>query len=303
MTINFQDYIKLLRPKHWVKNLFVFTAIVFSNNTGRIDLWLKLILAFIVLCLASSVVYIINDILDRDNDKHNPKKLNRPIASGRITVFNASVYAFVIGISTFFLAILLNFKFFLIVLLYLCLMFFYSLYLKNKVIVDVFVIALGFVIRVLAGTIVISVIPSKWIILCVFFLATFLGFSKRRFEYISLNETMLKHRKVLEFYSVEFLDHMNIVAMCTVILFYTLYTIAPETVQRFNTQAMVYSSFFVVFGLFRYLFLVHKKLKGSPVETLYSDKQLILIVILWVLYCVFVIEFLPLLKVYFPVGV
>lgn len=297
-----KDYIILLRPKHWMKNSFAFTALIFSNNLGRFDLWIRVIETFLILNFLSSAVYIVNDIVDRERDKFNSKKRNRPITAGRINITTALFLSIVILLSTLYFSFLLDKRLFLLAVLYFLIMMFYTFYLKNKVIVDVFCISMGFVIRVVAGAFVINVLPSKWLIMCTFFLAVFLGFSKRRYEYVTLSKDMCNHRSVLKFYNVNFLDQMNMIAMCMVVVCYLLYTVAPETVARFNTQTLAFSTIFVVFGLFRYLFLVHKKSKGSPVETLFSDRQLVAIVLLWALYCIVIIRYLPYIETALKAG-
>jgi 4-hydroxybenzoate polyprenyltransferase len=174
----------------------------------------------------------------------------------------------------------------------------YSTYLKRKVIVDVLALAVGFVLRVLAGGVVIGAMPSEWLILCTFLLATFLGFSKRRHELMQLGDTAREHRWVLTLYSREFLDHMNLVTITLTLTCYIFYTIAPETIARFGTRHLLYSVLLVMFGLFRYLFLVHKKEQGSPVEALYTDRQIVLIILLWVLYMVWFIYDWPVVKIW-----
>ena len=236
-----------------------------------------------------------NDLLDAEPDRQHPVKRNRPIPSGRVTKLQASLLAVVCFLIVQFAAdgtpalwIILN--------LYILTGVLYSLYLKRKVIVDVLTIAVGFVLRVLAGAAATSIMPSEWLILCTFLLATFLGFSKRRHELIQLGPEARSHRWVLTLYSPEFLDQMNLITITLTLTCYIFYTIAPETIRRFGTSLLLYSVLLVMLGLFRYLFMVHKKGSGSPVEVLYTDRQIVLITLLWLLYMIWFIYDWPVVK-------
>jgi len=168
-------------------------------------------------------------------------------------------------------------------------------YLKRKVIVDVLTIAIGYVLRVLIGGAAIGVHVTHWLILCAFLLATFLGFSKRRHELATLGVESRGTRAVLTLYTEAFLDRMSMLTLAITLTCYILYTVAPETVEHFGTTALVYSSLIVMFALFRYLFLIHVKGMGSPVEALYGDRQIVMAIIIWVLYVVFVVYTAPML--------
>ena len=284
----------LLRPHEWVKNLFVFAPAVFSGHLLEPHVLADSTVAWACFCAASSFVYVFNDLLDVDHDRQHPLKQRRPIPSGRVTASEASWLAVALflaiqfaGAASVMLWAVLN--------VYLATGILYSLYLKRKVIVDVLTIAIGFVLRVLAGASATGIMPSEWLILCTFLLATFLGFSKRRHELIQLGGEARHHRWVLTLYSPEFLDQMNLITITLTLTCYIFYTIAPETVHRFGTRYLLYSVLLVMLGLFRYLFMVHKKGTGSPVEILYTDRQIVLITLLWLLYMVWFIYDWPLI--------
>jgi len=283
------EIIQLMRPKEWVKNLFVFAALIFSGQLTQTADVHSAITAFLIFCLASSAAYVLNDLLDAKSDAHHPAKKHRPLPSGRIQPTSAVILTSVLTASSLFFASKQSMEFFTIVGCYLGLSLLYSAYLKRKVIVDVLAIAGGFVLRVLGGAVIIGVQASQWLILCTFLLATFLGFSKRRHELVQLGDSAKLHRWVLKHYSTEFLDHMNVVTITLTLTCYIFYTIAPETIARFGTSNLLYSVVLVMFGLFRYLFLVHQKGQGSPVEALYTDRQILLIILLWTIYMVFCI--------------
>ncbi|MBI4342285.1 MAG: decaprenyl-phosphate phosphoribosyltransferase [Candidatus Omnitrophica bacterium] len=285
----------LIRPHEWVKNLFVFAPAVFSGRLLDPDVAAASIMAWAFFCAASSFVYIFNDLVDAERDRQHPAKQRRPIPSGAVTRFEAAVLA-VYCFLVVQLAALHVMPLWAVLNTYLASGILYSLYLKRKVIVDVLVIAIGFVLRVLAGAAVIDVMPSEWLILCTFLLATFLGFSKRRHELTQLGDSARQHRWVLTLYSPEFLDQMNLITITLTLTCYIFYTIAPETIARFGTRHLLYSVLLVMLGLFRYLFMVHKRGKGSPVEVLYTDRQIVLITLLWLLYMVWFIYDWPVVK-------
>ena len=292
MTQRLNAWVQLVRPHEWVKNLFVFAPLIFAERLFDVGDISRAAWAFGTFCVATSVVYIVNDVLDRHSDRHHPMKQHRPLASGTIAVRDA------LGLASALVAVVelvtaqRGFALWLVINAYLVLGLLYSCYLKRKVIVDALTIAVGFVLRVLAGSVAIRVRLSEWLILCTFLLAVFLSFSKRRHELIQLGTSSETHRSVLAFYSAEFLDQMNLITITLTLTCYIFYTIAPETVARFGTRHLVFSVVLVMFGMFRYLFLIHKKQKGSPVEVLYADRQIVLILLLWLLYivgCLYVI--------------
>ncbi|CDF59246.1 decaprenyl-phosphate phosphoribosyltransferase [Thermobrachium celere] len=270
-------YIELMRPKQWIKNFFVFGAIIFSKKFLEIESLTKVILAFLSFCLISSAVYIMNDIKDLEQDKVHPKKKHRPIASGKVSIRNAIIEMILLIIISLSTAFYLN-KFLLIILLiYFINNVIYTFKVKHIVLLDVISIAIGFILRVIAGGVVINVELSVWIILCTLFISLFLGFEKRKNELKCLENDATKHRRILDDYSIKFLDDIsNIVCGCTII-FYSLYTFFA-----YSHKYMMITNIFVIYGLFRYKYLTEiKDLGGSPTEAVLTDKGIIIDVILW----------------------
>lgn len=297
-TNTMEILIGLLRVREWTKNLFVFAPLLFSGRlVDPASVW-KITLAGAALCAISSGIYIVNDIVDVVRDREHPKKRLRPLASGAISGWAAAgVSAGLVFIGYTLLSVdQLSWSVPLLATGFLSLNVGYTLYLKGKVIVDVLTIAVGYVLRVLIGGAVIQVEVTHWLILCTFLLATFLGFSKRRHELIMLGADSTRHRPVLGLYSEALLDHISILTLAMTLTCYILYTISPDTIERFGTNGLLYSSLIVTFALFRYLFLIHVKNMGSPVEVLYYDRQIVLAVVTWVLYVVGVIYTWPAIR-------
>ena len=286
---------RLLRVRDWAKNLFVLAPLLFSGRLLASGLVPRALITFAALCAVSSGLYLINDLLDIRRDREHPTKRLRPIASGAVRPVTAAVLTFALLAGGYGLLAAAGLPWLTVALTtgYLVLALLYSLYLKTKVIADVLTIAVGFVLRVLIGGASVGVAVTHWLILCTFLLATFLGFSKRRHELAVLGVAGSRHRPVLTLYTEEFLDRMSMLTLAMTLTCYVLYTIAPETVSRFGTTALVYSALIVMFGLFRYLFLIHVKGLGSPVEALYYDRQIVLAIVAWVLYVVAVVYTLP----------
>ncbi len=285
----------LLRVPDWAKNVFVFAPLIFSARLlNAAALWNTAVVAA-ALCAFSSSVYILNDLMDMARDREHPTKRHRPLAAGLIAPSTAAGVG--IGLVALGCAALLGIgapaSVWGLAIGFLLLNAVYSCYLKRKVIVDILTIAIGYVLRVLAGGAVIGVAVTHWLLLCTFLLATFLGFSKRAHELTLLGAQATQHRPVLSLYSKMFLDQASLLTLAMTLTCYILYTIAPETIERFGTDALVYSSLIVIFGLFRYLFLIHVKQMGSPVEVLYYDRQIVLAVVSWVLYVVAVVYTWP----------
>ncbi len=272
-----------MRPKQWVKNGFVFTALIFSKNVFEPVLFFRVTVAFVVFCLISGVVYIINDVFDLERDRLHPSKRDRPIASGDLSVPVAVTFALslllIILASVFFISVRLC----LILLAYFILNLAYSMKLKEIVLLDVFSIAAGFVIRVFSGALVIQVSISSWLIVCTILLSLFLAFSKRRHEIVILEGYAVDHRKILSEYSTTFLDQMISVVTASTVISYALYTMSEETVAKFHTQKLIYTVPFVLYGIFRYLYLIHQKSGGGdPTAHLLTDVPLIVNIMLWI---------------------
>lgn len=273
----------LSRPKQWLKNLFVFAPILFAGQMMNFDLVIKSLLAFIAFSLTSSIVYIINDIVDRDADRIHKKKRYRPLASGEVNVKEALIFAFIFAVIVILILLKLNIIFAIVVGVYVTMNLFYSLKLKHIVILDVFIISLGFMLRVEGGAAAIEVPISSWMILTTIFLSLFLAISKRRAELTgSENDNFENQRKVLSHYDVVFADQMNTVAVTGTIICYALYTVSSKAVNTFHTENLIYTTPFVIYGLFRYLYLLHRKNLGeSPELIVTKDISLIINIILW----------------------
>lgn len=278
------EIFKTMRPKQWTKNLFVFAGIIFSQNLFNFPLLLKTVLAFFVFCLLSGSIYVMNDIADLNEDRHHPLKSQRPLASGRLKVSYAVWVLIFISLFSLGISFRLSPLFFLVALAYFMLQLAYSLVLKHMVILDVFVVAIGFVLRVIGGAIVIDVPISPWLIVCTILLALFLSLSKRRHELVLLNEEAKNHRKILAEYSPYLLDQMISVVTASTVIAYCFYTLSEETVKKFGTKNLVFTIPFVLYGIFRYLYLIHKKKVGGNPETVFiNDRPLLIAVILWVI--------------------
>lgn len=273
----------LSRPKQWLKNLFVFAPILFAGQMMNFDLVIKGLLAFIAFSLTSSIVYIINDIVDRDADRIHKKKRYRPLASGEVNVKEALIFALIFAVIVILILLKLNIIFAIVVGVYVTMNLFYSLKLKHIVILDVFIISLGFMLRVEGGAAAIEVPISSWMILTTIFLSLFLAISKRRAELTgSENDNFENQRKVLSHYDVAFADQMNTVAVTGTIICYALYTVSSKAVNTFHTENLIYTTPFVIYGLFRYLYLLHRKNLGeSPELIVTKDISLIINIILW----------------------
>jgi 4-hydroxybenzoate polyprenyltransferase len=266
------DLVRLMRPPHWVKNVFVLAPLVFAQRFDDPAALLAAGLAFFAFCAASSTVYIFNDLLDREEDRRHPVKRHRPLAAGRVSAPLALVTALALAAGSLLLAFALGHRFLLVAFAYLTLNLAYTTWLKHLVILDVMSVALGFVLRVLAGGLAIDVSVSAWLLLCTIFLALFLAFSKRRHELVLLAEEAPEQRRVLSHYSPMFLDQMINVVTASTVVSYALYSIDADTVERFGTEFLVYTIPFVLFGIFRYLYLMYQQpQKLNPTEAVVRD--------------------------------
>jgi 4-hydroxybenzoate polyprenyltransferase len=275
--------VRSMRPAQWTKNLFVFAALIFAQKFFSLPELARSIGAFVVFCLVAGGFYIFNDLQDREEDRSHPKKSQRPIARGEIQTGEALTVFAVLSIVGLGGAFLLSRNFFYAVAIYYVLQLAYSLKLKQVVILDIFVIAAGFFIRVVAGGLVIAVPISSWLLICTSLLALLLAMGKRRHELVLLEDKATDHRPILKEYSAYLLDQMIAVVTASTLIAYCLYTISAETVAKFGTEHLVWTSGFVLYGIFRYLYLVHLKGKGgSPEELLLQDKPFLLNIVLWI---------------------
>lgn len=270
-----------LRPRQWVKNLLVFAGVFFSHNLLAGGAALRAAGAFAIFCLLSGVVYILNDLADREQDRVHPRKRCRPIASGRLGIRAAARVAVVLGGASLAVSLLLGWRFAAVAVGYLVIQLGYSLWLKRVVIVDVMVVAAGFALRAIAGTVVIGVVISPWLFVCTILLALFLALAKRRHELMTL-DAGIEHRAVLADYTPALLDQMMAVATSSTVVTYCLYTIAPETVAKFGSHWLILTVPFVLYGVYRYLFLVYRReAGGEPERVFFTDAPLLLDVVLY----------------------
>ena len=275
--------VKSMRPAQWTKNLAVFAALIFAQKFFSLPLLLRAAGAFLTFCVISGALYILNDLHDREEDRAHPKKSQRPIAKGEIRPSEALILFLVLAAAGLTAAFFLERGVFVAVLVYFLLQIAYTFKLKQVVIVDIFVTAPGFVIRVVAGRLVIAVPISSWLIICTMLLALLLSMGKRRHELVLLEEKAVEHRPILREYSAYLLDQMIAVVTASTLIAYCLYTISPETVAKFGTSNLVWTAPFVLYGIFRYLYLVHLKGKGgSPEEIIIQDKPMLLNIVLWI---------------------
>jgi 4-hydroxybenzoate polyprenyltransferase len=283
--------VRELRVYQWPKNLFVFAALIFAQQLDDSTQAFRSLLAFAAFCAASSAAYVFNDLADIEKDRAHPKKRHRPLASGALSPRAAVVIILVLAVITAALGYLLGEPFMGILLLYLLLTASYSLVLKNLHIVDVLALSTGFVLRAMGGAIALDVDFSSWLVVCTLFLALFLSLSKRRHEVELLKQSNAPaHRHVLQYYNVEYLDHLIVIVISATIITYTIYTCSPDVVHRLGTDKLYLTLPFVIYGLFRYLYLVHyQEGGGDPTKTLLKDWPLGVTILLYGLACVVII--------------
>jgi len=271
-----------LRPHQWTKNLVIFAALALSKHLFEPEAVARTTLAFVVFCALSGAVYLVNDLSDLERDRLHPQKRERPIASGALSVPVARAVALAMGLASLGFSLLLGRGFALVVVGFLGLNLAYSFVLKNVVILDVIAIAIGFVLRAAAGAIAIGVRISDWLLVCTILLALFLALAKRRHELVSLNDTAAFHRAILAEYSPYLLDQMIAVVTASCVTAYAFYTLAPETIEKYRTDRLALTIPFVLYGIFRYLYLVHRREQGgSPTDVLLTDRPLLVAVALW----------------------
>lgn len=284
--------LKTMRPRQWTKNVFVLAALVFDRQLFTLDSVLRSVGGMVLFCLLSSSVYIINDIRDVEADRQHPTKRNRPIASGKLPIPVAIGTLVVLLAITFSLAYLLSRQFFIIAALYFAINLAYSMGLKNVLLVDVLIIAAGFVLRVAAGVSLIEVERfSPWLYVVTTLGALYIGFGKRRAEVMLLEHNANQHRKVLDGYTLPFLDQMITIVSSTTVIAYSLYTFSAPNLP--SNHAMMLTIPFVLYGIFRYLWLLQvKKDGGAPEEILLSDRPIQIAVFLWVIAVLIIFYFI-----------
>jgi 4-hydroxybenzoate polyprenyltransferase len=285
-----RELLSAMRPRQWAKNVFVLAPLVFARRLDDPAVLGRALLAFAAFSLLASAVYLFNDIRDRAEDRRHPRKSRRPIAAGRLPVPAAATAAALLAAAALALALALGGAFVAVLVAYLVTNLAYSLGLKRVVIVDVMVLSAGFVLRVMAGGVAVGVEVSAWLVLCTSFLALFLAFSKRRHELILLAGEATEQRRVLSHYSPAFLDQMiNVVTAGTVVA-YAVYAISPETAEKFDTRNLIFTMPFVLFGIFRYLYLIYQRpSERNPTEAILGDRPFLINILLWVASVIWVI--------------
>jgi len=282
-----------LRPHQWTKNLFVLAALAFSKHLFDGDAVVRAGAAFVLFCALSGAVYLVNDLVDVERDRLHPVKCERPIASGALSVPVARAAAGLLVALGLLAAWALGQGLFLCALAYLALNLAYSFGLKDVVILDVLAVAIGFVLRAVAGALAIQVVFSDWLIVCTLLLALFLALAKRRHELVTLPDAA-SHRAILAEYSPYLLDQMIAVVTASCLTVYAFYTLAPDTVEKYRTDRLAFTIPFVIYGIFRYLYLVHRKEQGgSPSDLLLTDRPLLAAVALWALAVVVIVYTAP----------
>ncbi|HEU4563857.1 MAG TPA: decaprenyl-phosphate phosphoribosyltransferase [Gemmatimonadaceae bacterium] len=286
-----RDWVRLVRPSHWVKNFFVLAPLLFSGRATQADEIARALGAFVMFCMLASAIYLWNDAADAPKDRAHPTKRARPIAAGRIAPAHAAVVGAILVLAATSLAWVITPRLAGLAIAYFVLNVAYTFLLKEQVLLDVFSLAAFFLIRLLAGCVAIGVQPSVWLLLCGGLLALYLGFTKRRHELTLLGAGSAEHRSVLSHYSVAYLDQMSGVLLAVTVVSYIMYTLTSDTAKHVGDDALAYSTAFVLYGVFRYLYLVHQRNGGSPTKTLLTDRALIATVLLWVAYCGWVIYY------------
>ena len=285
-------YFRLIRVSNWIKNLFVFVPWLFAKQMFDQESSIKIITAFFSFCFISSFVYVLNDKFDIESDRQHPLKKQRPLASGEISAGMSYIIMVVLLLFSFGTASLLSIKFMVVVLAYAALNYFYSLKLKDIVLLDIFSIAAGFVLRIAAGAVAIDVVISKWLLLTTLFISIFLAVMKRRSELVHSNGQHYS-RKVLSEYSLGIIDQISMVASSGVIICYALYTVAEQTIAKFRTERLLYTTVFVVFGVFRYIYLVHKQHNTENVaDVIVKDVPMLINLLLYIITITIIIYFI-----------
>ena len=283
-TVSLPALLACMRPREWVKNVLLFAGLIFSQSLGNASLVAASFCAFALFCLAASAIYLLNDLMDREEDLRHPVKRNRPLPSGRLEPSLAVMALIALAAGSLSGGFALHPGFGAVLTVYLAMNVAYSTRWKHVVILDVMLIAMGFVLRAVAGAVVVGAAPSPWLILCTLTLALLVGFGKRRHELSVLGENAARHRSSLSGYSLAFLDSMMTVSAAAAVVTYALYAMSPEIVERFGRMGLVVTTPFVLFGIFRYLYLVHQKREGGdPARAFVSDLPTVVNGTLWIL--------------------
>lgn len=281
-----------MRLPQWVKNGFILAALIFSQSYSDPSLCGQAALALLSFCLLSSGIYALNDVFDREADKAHPVKCQRPVAAGHVSVGQAMTLAIILLLCAIGNGAVLGSKFLLLLGTYAGINVVYSAGLKRVAILDVMVLAGGFVLRILAGAVAIGVRPSHWLLLCTLMVSLFLGFAKRRAEMVALDAGAAQTRQVLRHYSVAFLDQAIAMMTTATLVCYALYTVDTDTVAHFRTHSLLVTLLPVIYGLFRYLYLIYHRREGEdPTQTLWRDSPSLINLLVWIFLIFLIIEF------------
>jgi len=281
-------FLDLIRGRQYYKNLLVFLALIFTGSALNFYSVSLAVAGFVALCLISSTNYILNDIFDIKRDRVHPEKKKRPIASGKVSIFWATVLAMIFAVISLVIAFFVSYGFFILVILFFLFTQFYTLYLKNQVFLDIIAIAINFAIRAISGAIILSVVISPWMVVCAFFLSLFLATAKRKGDLVFLGKEAKKHKRVLQFYSVSLLDKMLLIIVTLLIASYSFYSF-------FSAYPMLVTLPVVFYALLRYLYLVESEsaIVRKP-ELFLKDNGLLISSLIWVFLCIFLIYIFPL---------
>lgn len=288
------QFLRLMRPSHWIKNIFVVAALIFGKKLfGPVNQTIAAItntgIAFVCFCLASSAVYVFNDIIDRQTDIVHPERRKRPIAAGKVSVGSAGAFSLLLAFVSVAGGLILSSRLSVIVLAYIVLMILYSLILKKVMILDCVTISVGFCLRAVAGAVAVAVFISPWLIICTFALSLFLAFGKRRGEIAQLQESSEAFRKTLAGYTPELLAHMLDVTSVLAVVCFLLYAMDARTLTIFGTNNLVYTTPLVLYCVFRLSALTQKGVYSDPVKLILKDRPFQLGFVLWVIACVAII--------------
>ena len=284
--------VRLLRPQQWIKNIFVFAGLLFGRKVTDGHAVMLTLLGFVLLCLVSSTVYILNDIHDREEDKLHPRKCKRPIASGAVSVRTAMMLMFILLIVGIGGSWRIDLEFGIVATTYLVLQILYTFAFKHMVILDVIAIGLGFVLRAISGAVLIDVAISPWLVHCTFTLCLFMGFSKRRCELNALEtsgESAHAHRKTLALYTSDLLNHMTTLTAGVAIVSFMLYSVDTRTVAAFGTNYLLYTLPIVVYAVFRFALLVEHGEVDGPTDVMLRDRPFQVAILAWVAAAVFIV--------------
>ncbi|MHC4437774.1 MAG: decaprenyl-phosphate phosphoribosyltransferase [Planctomycetota bacterium] len=281
--------LRIMRPKHWTKNVFVFAALIFGQQMTVPLAVGRAVAAFFCFCLAASAIYIFNDIIDRHTDILHPEKSKRPVAAGSVSINSAIVVSALCAVGAIVGSFVLARSFAIVILAYITLIILYSLCFKRIMILDCIVISIGFCLRAIAGAVVLDVFISPWLIICTFALCLFLAFSKRRGEIILLGENSDSFRQTLAGYTPELLTHMLDVTSGLAVVCFLLYTMDGRTLQIFGTNNLVYTTPLVLYCIFRFSLMIQQGVYSDPLGLIYKDLPFQIGLLLWVLSCIGII--------------